>query len=69
MAFKYLTKVQDLPHIHDVRRIHKVLASRGHWVTLDMCHQMWDNYSDSMCAGWIILPEDDETIYNILVEE
>lgn len=28
----------------------------------------WDEYSDSLCAGWINLPEEDEDILNILTE-
>jgi hypothetical protein len=53
--------------IDDVKRIHKILSSRGYSSTLEVCANSWENYSDSMCAGWMNLPKEDEDVFNIVL--
>ena len=47
----------------DVKRIGKILFEKGYWGTPDECQTLWEMYSDDLCAGWLILPEDDELVY------
>jgi len=50
----------------DVSRICDVLRDRGFRADRGQALQMWENYSESMCAGWMILPEDDDVLYGEL---
>lgn len=48
----------------DVRRIQQVLADRDLEATLKECEEMWEKYSDSMAASWMILSDlTDNEIY------
>jgi len=73
MRFKY-TDYKDLRKINtdvrkDVVRIRNALWDRGMNTYLIDAYYMWREYSESLCAGWITLPESDEKIFNILVEQ
>ena len=48
----------------DCKRIQNILEKNGYRASLEDCEKLWDKYSDSMCAGWIILPDDDEDVYS-----
>ena len=50
----------------DVERIVKILAERGYRATNHQANQVWDMYSESMCAGWMILPENDEEVFDCI---
>jgi predicted solute-binding protein len=52
--------------IEDVERIQKLMVSKGYYSTLKMSANMWEEYSDTYCAGWLGLPESDEELFNIL---
>ena len=47
----------------DCKRIKKVFADKGYDITVDQAENLWSKYSDSMCAGWLFLPKDDEEIF------
>ncbi len=47
----------------DVERIGKILLEKGYWATPDECQLLWETYSDNLCAGWLILPDDDDTVF------
>lgn len=47
----------------DCVRIQKILAERGYRASLSDCEKLWDRFSDSMCAGWMILNENDEDVF------
>lgn len=53
-------------HIGDVERIQRVLLDNGYSSLLEDCGNLWDNYSDDYCAGWLNLPEDDDDLWDIL---
>ena len=53
-------------HIHDVKRIQQVLLDNNYSSTLKDCAELWENYSDSMCAGWMGLPDDDDELFGTL---
>ena len=48
----------------DVERIKRILLERGYRATCKQCEELWDAYSDSMCAGWMNLGDDDEDVFN-----
>ena len=52
--------------IKDVERIQQVMVSKGYYCTLKMSATMWEEYSDAYCAAWLILPESDDKLINIL---
>lgn len=48
----------------DVLRIRQVALRNGLDLTDAQAQDAWDRYSDSMAAGWMGLPEDDEELYS-----
>jgi aspartokinase-like uncharacterized kinase len=57
---------ESLRFPEDVARISKILLEKGYMATSDQCEYLWEIYSDSLCAGWLILPEDDEYVLNCI---
>lgn len=56
----------------DVARIKKILNQRGYDAPDLDIHMAWKEYSDGLCAGWIVLPIDDfvvfDTVFSYLTE-
>lgn len=49
----------------DIDRIVKVFADRGYEISASDAVRVWETYSENgFAAGWLILPESDESIYN-----
>lgn len=48
----------------DVERIGRILFFEGYWSTPEECQQLWEMYSESVCAGWLILPDDDAKVFD-----
>ena len=63
-----IEKEENFTHwwIGDVKRIQQVLLDNNYSSTLNDCANLWEDYSDSMCAGWLHLPQDDEELFEIL---
>lgn len=48
----------------DVARIIRILAERGYSASGMDAQGLWENYSeDYYAAGWIDMPDDDETVW------
>ena len=47
-------------YTNDIDRIVKIFADRGYEISHTDAVHAWENYSDSMCAGWMSLGTDDE---------
>lgn len=48
----------DSSHVRypeDCKRIRQVLRDRGFNLTFKECEELWEYYSDSYAAGWLIL--------------
>lgn len=56
----------DFSYPADVERIVAICASKGIHISPTDAHEAWDRYSNSVCAGWIILPVSDEDIFEIV---
>lgn len=66
MIFRKKTKTDtnfNHRHIGDVVRIQRVAEQHGYEADLEACAYIWGYYSDTMAAGWINLPEDDEYLW------
>lgn len=50
----------------DVKRIQQVLRDRGYDASLFECEMLWSKYSDSMAAGWMILPDSDNEVFDCI---
>jgi hypothetical protein len=49
----------------DCEIIQRVLITNGYLNTgLNDALRLWSEYSDSYCAGWLVLPDNDEDIFN-----
>jgi hypothetical protein len=68
MSMKKLTLKKNIndPYGSDIDRMRDVMRTAGYDVSRTDCSLAWDAYSDSMCAGWMSLPESDETLAYIL---
>jgi hypothetical protein len=49
-----------IEYMSDIDRIVKVFADRGYEISHTDAVRAWECHSDSMCAGWMSLGEDDE---------
>jgi hypothetical protein len=47
----------------DCERIQRVVRSKGYDLTLRECEDIWAHHSDTMCAGWLLLPTEDEDLW------
>lgn len=52
----------------DVRRIVSVMKKYNIEITPNEAYELWDMYSDDLCAGWIGLPDNDNKIFNIIIK-
>lgn len=61
---KKLTVKQQYNHHfeyqNDISRIVNIFADRGYEIAHADAVRAWELFSDSMCAGWMSLGEDDE---------
>lgn len=55
--------------IEDCKRIQKVLEQNDTEATLAECEELWIEWSSSLSAGWLFLPETDDEIWEILGEK
>lgn len=44
---------------YDIEQIVRVLKRNGYNCSKDQAKLLWQKYSDSMAAGWMILPDED----------
>lgn len=60
---KYMRLREDpedaIAYPKDVDRLQKALHDAGYAVDTMAVYHAWDAYSDSMCAGWLMLSDDD----------
>ena len=56
----------DEHHIDDCHLIQNILIDRGYYATLEQCYQLWKMHSECFAAGWLILYEDKESIYDAI---
>lgn len=70
MALKYQKQHLKEPprYLDDCQRIQKILLAKGYEVSLHECEDMWESHSESYCAGWLILPDDDNEILESLTD-
>ena len=48
---------------HDIKRIISIFHQRGYEITPEQAKESWERFSDSMCAGWMILDEEDADVF------
>jgi len=54
-------------HQDDAERIKDILISKGFInAGLNDAIHLWGEYSDSYCAGWLGLPDDDDDVYDCI---
>lgn len=51
----------------DLRRIQRALLTHSWFADHSQCWQLWREYSDSLCAGWLVMSDiSDEEIFEVL---
>jgi hypothetical protein len=63
--FKVLGHVEDL-HPDDTQTIVRVIRAKGYECSPEQARELWQQYSRSFAAGWLVLPEDDEELFTIV---
>lgn len=62
---KYLEKTEVDEYFLDCCEIQKILAKHDiPNVSLTICKEIWESYSYSMCAGWLIFPDDEDDFWS-----
>jgi len=59
---KVLIPNHEYDYPEDIRRIQKAFANKDFLVSKTTAEFIWLEYSDSMAAGWLCLPESDDEI-------
>lgn len=49
---------------NDIDSIVKIFAERGYEISHSDAVHAWEQYSDSMAAGWMMLGDDDEVFHD-----
>ncbi len=58
-------EINTTEYPEDVRRIQSVLASRDYEASPADCEVLWESYSTSMAASWMMLDDlSDDQIFN-----
>lgn len=52
-------------YTNDIDRIVKIFADRGYEISHTDAVLAWEQFSDSMCAGWMNLGSDDEVFGDV----
>lgn len=60
---KSIKIIEDSEYDYDCKRICKIFASHDFFITLKQSRILWEKYSESMAAGWLYLPQDDDEIW------
>ena len=50
----------------DIKRIMKIGIDIGFMISPSKADSIWSDYADTFCAGWLNLPQDDETIQELI---
>lgn len=61
-------KDPDYMYSGDVDRIVLACKNAGYGISEPVALEVWERYSDSMCAGWLHLPDDDDTLVSIILD-
>ncbi|MEG1565366.1 MAG: hypothetical protein RR342_01325 [Bacilli bacterium] len=51
---------------NDCQRIKDVCAKHSENITLYEAQEIWQDVSDSYCAGWLFLPETDKELWSMI---
>jgi hypothetical protein len=55
-------EARPIRHPEDCERIQRACASVGCVLSLEETQTLWEQYSETMSAGWLVLPDDDANI-------
>lgn len=66
IRLKYIENNYSIDYPQDIVRIVDVFYSRGYIISYGDAAKAWEQYSDTLCAGWIMLPEEDETVFETI---
>ena len=58
----------DLYYVKDVRRIVNVMKDKGIEITPKEANKLWNMYSDNQDEEWIVLPANDDEIFEIIIK-
>jgi hypothetical protein len=68
-VFTFIQEEDESYNGADVGRIVQVFADKGHTISRADARAAWEKYSDSMCAGWLVLHEDDDDLFEEVATE
>lgn len=63
---KPFDRLIPVEYIADCERIVKQALLGGYDLTLHQAQELWEDFSDGYCAGWLYLPESDEKLADII---
>ena len=53
----------------DIIRIVDVCAKHNIEITFAEAEELWNKYSDDCCAQWLILPDSDDYLFEVIIEQ
>jgi hypothetical protein len=72
MTLKRIRIKEDRPELsdherRDTKKLVEIFHKKGYIISPPEAKILWEKYSESLCAGWMIMGEDDETIFQNVV--
>jgi len=58
-----LNEADHYQHSDDIRRIMQIALARGVVLSAHEAAGAWQENSDNMCAGWLCLPANDDSVW------
>jgi len=52
-------------YTNDIDRIVKIFSDKGYEISATDAVKAWEQFSDSMCAGWMSLGDDNEVFEDV----
>jgi len=69
LTLKTWGEYQEDYYSDDITRMRQICHRKGFETTREELAEAWANHSDRFCAGWLVLPGDDEEVFLELLDE
>ena len=63
---KLIIRVDETQY-HDINRIVRVCAEAGYDIQPTVAQQVWAQYSDDVCLGWLSQPKSDAALLRVVL--
>lgn len=63
---KYIESRHSIDFPQDIVRIVDIFIDRGYVVSYGDAAKAWEQHSETLCAGWLMLPYEDQEVFDAI---